>query len=110
MTLENIIRRSAPFILASAGAILLIGSYRAFFRGESVSGATYALSSLIPIAILANSYRSYSRRSNSEETGVIEVPESVIRRIEKAKIGIYGVPNNAIEEIEKRDSGRHHKL
>jgi len=92
MGLENIVRRSVPFILASAGAILLVLSYRAFFRGESVSGTTYALSSLIPIALAANSYRSSPRRSNSKETGV------------------FGVPDESIRAIERRDSGRYHQL
>lgn len=92
MGLENIVRRSVQFTLASAGAILLVLSYRAFFRGESVSGTTYALSSLIPIALAANSYRSSPRRKNSEETGS------------------FGVPDQVIRAIEKRDSGRYHQL
>lgn len=93
MSLENILRNSAVGTLASASAIFLVSGYRSFVEGENLSGATYFLASLIPIALATAGYRyrHYSSKT-SEETG------------------LFGVPDQAIRAIEKRDSGRHHRL
>ena len=92
MKLENIVRSSALCTFASAGAILLTLSYRSFSNGETFSGTTYALSSLIPFTLAVVSYRNFLYKNNSEETGV------------------FGVPDKVIIDGWKRDSGRHKSL